>query len=102
MGGIILFFKHLWRYVRLRECGYSYERWKMNERFQKVLTVMVLGTLLVASCSRPAEPPASPVTPAAQVEPEAPAAAPAPVEVAEAPKPAPPAPVKKAPVTRPE
>jgi len=69
----------------------------MNERIQKVLTVMVLGSLLVVSCSRPADPPASPATTDAKVtEPETPTAATAPAEIAETPKPAPaPAPEKK-------
>jgi len=76
----------------------------MNERIQRVLTVMVLGSFLVASCSRPAEPPASPATSDAKAEPETPAAAPAPVEAAESPKPVPPAQsqVKKSSVTRSE
>lgn len=62
----------------------------MNERIQRVLTVMVLGSFLVVSCSRPAEPPAGPATSDAKAEPETPAAAPAPVDVAESPKPVPP------------
>ena len=76
----------------------------MNERIQRVLTVMVLGSFLVVSCSRPAEPPASPATSDAKVEPETPAAAPAPVEAAESPKPVPPvqSQVKKSPVVKPE
>jgi len=76
----------------------------MNERIQRVLTVMVLGSFLVVSCSRPAEPPASPATSDAKAEPETPAAAPAPVEAADSPKPVPPAPsqVKKSPVVKSE
>jgi len=75
----------------------------MNERIQKVLTVMALGSLLVA-CTRPAEPPSSPApsdaTPAANTEPVSPA--PVPAVTAEAPKPLPPQPqVKKAPVAKP-
>jgi len=62
----------------------------MNERIQRVLTVMVLGSFLVVSCSRPAEPPASTATSDTKAEPETPAAAPAPVEAAESPKPVPP------------
>lgn len=75
----------------------------MNERIQKVLTVLVLGSLMVVSCSRPAEPPASPA-PVASAEPETPAAAPAPAEPAENPKPVPPAQsqVKKTPVAKTE
>lgn len=69
----------------------------MNERIQKVLTVLVLGSLLVVSCSRPAEPPASPAAPAAQAAPEAP---PAPAEVAEAPAPPAPSQVKKTPAAK--
>jgi len=76
----------------------------MNERIQRVLTVMVLGSFLVVSCSRPAEPPTSPATSDAKAEPETPAAAPAPVEAADSPKPVPPAPsqVKKSPVVKSE
>jgi YmgG-like glycine-zipper protein len=62
----------------------------MNERILKVLTGMVLGSLLVVSCSRPAEQVSSTET-AAKSEPESPAVAPAPAEPAESPKPAPPA-----------
>ena len=77
----------------------------MNERIQKVLTVMALGSFLVVSCTRPAEPPSSPApsdaTPAANTEPVSPA--PAPVVTAEAPKPLPPQPqVKKTPAAKPE
>ena len=76
----------------------------MNERFQRLLTVMVLGSFLVVSCSRPAEPPASPATSDAKAEPETPAAAPAPVEAAESPKLVTPAQsqVKKTPVAKSE
>jgi hypothetical protein len=63
----------------------------MNERILKVLTGMVLGSLLVVSCSRPAEQVSSTET-AAKSEPESPAIAPAPAEQpAESPKPAAPA-----------
>src|SRR6187401_694587 len=77
----------------------------MNERIQKVLTVMALGSFLVVSCTRPAEPPSSPApsdaTPAANTEPVSPA--PAQVVTAEAPKPLPPQPqVKKTPAAKPE
>jgi len=60
---------------------------------------MVLGSFLVVSCSRPAEPPASTATSDVKAEPETPAAAPAPVEAADSPKPAPPvqSQVKKSP-----
>jgi len=76
----------------------------MNQRIQKVLTVMVLGVLVFVSCSRPAEPPASPAPSAATAEPETPAAAPAPAEVAESPRPAPPSQsqVKKTPAAKSE
>ena len=57
----------------------------MNERIQKVLTVMVFGSLLVVSCSRPAEQTISSDS-AAKSEPESPAVAPAPSAPAESPK----------------
>jgi len=71
----------------------------MNERIQRVLTGMVLGSFLAVACSRPAEPPASTATSDVKAEPEAPAA-PAPVDAADSPKAVPPAQpqVKKSPV----
>ena len=57
----------------------------MNERIQKVLTVMVFGSLMAVSCSRPAETPTNNQT-AVKAEPESPAVAPAPSAPAESPK----------------
>jgi len=79
----------------------------MSNRILKVLTVMVLGSLLVVACSKPADPPASPAASEGANEPRSLTASNAPAAAPENPRPQVPAqapaqaPVKKTPAAKP-